>query len=112
MGKTYSLCLVLLFAALAKAAVQDRPDNNVNDVYHDFQEDVEANSKIIDLDKEEEELSGNYDDNDEEYYDEDYDKDDDDEDWNWAAGDYYDDEDEEWLDDYEEGDDIIFDEDK
>jgi len=110
--KTYSLCLVLLFAALAKAAVQDRPDNNVNDVHHDFQEDVEANSKIIDLDKEEEELSGIYDDNDEDYYDEDYDEDDDDKDWNWAAGDYNDDEDEEWLDDYEEEDDIIFDEDK
>jgi len=110
--KTYSLCLVLLFAALAKAAVQDRPDNNVNDVHHDFQEDVEANSKIIDLDKEEEELSGIYDDNDEDYYDEEYDEDDDDKDWNWAAGDYNDDEDEEWFDDYEEEVDIAFDEDK
>jgi len=86
---------VLLFAALANAAVQDRPDNNGNNLHHDFQEDVhltefEADSKIIDLDKEEEELSRNYEDNDEDYYDEDYDENDDDEDWNWAAGDYYD----------------------
>ena len=115
--KSYSLCLVLLFAAVANAAVQDRPDNNVNDVHHDFQEDVhltenEADSKIIDLD--EEELSGDYDDDDDDdYYDEDYDEDDDDEeDPDWASGDYYDDEDEEWLDDYEEEDDITFDDDK
>jgi len=117
--KTYSLCLVLLFAAVANAAVQDRPDNNVNDVHHDFQEDLhltenDADSKIIDLD-EEEELSGDYDDDDD-YYDDDYDEDDydedddDDEDPDWASGDYYDDE--EWLDDYEEDDDITFDDDK
>jgi len=111
--QTHSLCLVLLFAAVANAAVQDTPDNNGNDVHHYFHEDVhlrgkEAELKKIDLDREEEELPGNYDD----YYDEDYDEDDDDQDPDWASGDYYDDE---WelLNEYEEEeDDIPFDDDK
>jgi len=111
--KTYSLCLVLLFAAVANAAVPDRPDNNVNEVHHDFQEDIhlmenEDDMKILNI-IEEEELLGNYDDPDEDYYDEDYDEDDDDEDRDWASGD---DDDEEWLDDYEEEDDITLDDDK
>jgi len=113
----YSLCLVLLFAAVANAAVQDRLDNNVNDVHHNFQEDIhlrgkEAELKIINLDKEEEELLGNYDDHDDNYYDEDYDEDDDDKDPDWASGDDYDDEDEGLLDDYEEEDDITLNDDK
>jgi len=109
--KTYSLCLVLLFAAVTNAAVQNRPDNNVNEVHNDFQEDVHLmeNEAILNI-IEEEELLGNYDDPDDDYYDEDYDKDDKDQDW--ASGDDYDDEDEEWLDDNEEEDDMTFDNDK
>jgi len=80
--KTYSLCLVLLFAAVANAAVQDRPDNNVNEVHQDFQEDIHLmeNGAILNI-IEEEELLGNYDDPDDDYY-EDYDEDED-----WASGD-------------------------
>jgi len=112
--KTYSLCLVLLFAAVANAAVPDRPDNNVNEVHHDFQEDIhlmenEDDMKILNI-IEEEELLGNYDDPDEDYYDEDHDEDDEDQDW--ASGNDYDDEDEEWLDDKEKEDDITLDDDK
>jgi len=107
--KTYSLCLVLLFAAVANAAVHDRPDNNVNEVQNNFQEDAhlmenEANMNILNI-IEEEELLGNYDDYyDDDHYDEDYDEDDKDQDL--ASGDNYDDEDAEWLDDNEEEDDI------
>jgi len=120
--KTYSLCLVLLFAAIAKAAVPKRPDNSVNEVHHDFQEDIhlmenEATSseaiflRDYEYEIEKEKLLGNYDDPDDDYY-EYYDKDGDDEDRDWASGDDYDDEDEELLDDYEEEDDITFDDDE
>jgi len=115
--KTYSLCLVLLFAAIAKAAVPKRPDNSVNEVHHDFQEDIhlmenEATSseaiflRDYEYEIEKEKLLGNYDDPDDDYY-EDYDKDED-----WASGDDYDDEDEELLDDYEAEDDITFNDDE
>jgi len=115
--KTYSLCLVLLFAAIAKAAVPKRPDNSVNEVHHDFQEDIhlmenEATSseaiflRDYEYEIEKEKLLGNYADPDDDYF-EDYDKDED-----WASGDDYDDEDEELLDDYEAEDDITFNDDE
>jgi len=107
--KTYSLCLVLLFAAIAKAAVPKRPDNNVNEVQHALQ--AINFLRDYEYDIEEEKLLGNYDDPDDNYY-EDYDKDDDDEDGDWASGDDYDDEDEELLDDYEDDDDITFNDDE
>jgi len=115
------LCLALLLlsaAAVCHAAVDEAAAvaAGVNDVHHDFQEDVhltEDESKIIDLD-DEEESSGDYlDDAEDEDYDDDYYDDEDDEDW--ASGDYDDDDDDDYLEEEDEDDedeDITFDDDK
>jgi len=92
------LTVFVLVVAVAAGAVEKSDTSNNDVLSHDFQEEVhlnqdEADSKIIDLD--DEESSGNYYDDDEDYDDEDYDDEDYDDD--------YDEDDYEEDDDWEEG---------